>query len=81
MLNTTVANAQKNLQSLIDMTIDSNELVSIVSDKGNVVLLNEDDYHNLLLTLEVYNNPEFKNSLIQASNSINEFIDESEVEW
>ena len=34
-------NAKKNLQNLIDMALGDEDLVNIVSDQGNVILLNE----------------------------------------
>ena len=76
----TIENAKKDLQNLINITLNGNDLINIVSDKGNVILLNEDSYNNLLLTSEVNANPEFKNSLIMNLKT-NDFVDESAVEW
>ena len=82
MYNTTINNALGNLKSLIDLAINEAEIINIATDKGNVVMLNESDYRNLLLTLEVEANPEFKQTLIDADNTpLDEFIDESDVEW
>lgn len=80
MHSVTVENAKKDLQNLINITLNGNDLINIVSDKGNVILLNENSYNDLLLTSEVNNNPKFKNSLIQNLKT-DDFIDESEVEW
>lgn len=80
MHSVTVENAKKDLQNLINITLNGNDLINIVSDKGNVILLNENSYNDLLLTSEVNNNPEFKNSLIQNLKT-DDFIDESKVEW
>ena len=80
MHSVTVENAKKDLQNLINITLNGNDLINIVSDKGNVILLNENSYNDLLLTSEVNNNPKFKNSLIQNLKT-DDFIYESEVEW
>jgi PHD/YefM family antitoxin component YafN of YafNO toxin-antitoxin module len=78
---TTIANAQRNLQTLIDMTLDGNELINIASDKGNVLIINEQEYRNLILTLEVEANPVFKQSLVDAVNDIDNAVDEKDVIW
>lgn len=77
----TVDKAKEDLQNLINITLDNEDLVNIVSDKGNVILLNKTNFNNIMLTLDVYKNQEFKDSLIQNMNNLDEFVDESEVEW
>lgn len=81
MYSVSTEKAKQNLQNLIDITLDNEDLVNIVSDKGNVILLNETNYNNLMLTLEVYKNSNFKNSLLENINHLEEFVDESEVDW
>ena len=74
-------NAKKNLQNLIDMALGDEDLVNIVSDQGNVILLNETNYKNIMLTLEVCKNQKFKDSLLDNMNNLEDFVDESDVEW
>ena len=81
MYHTTMDNALQNFKDLIHLTLTSNEAINIVTNAGNVVMLSESDYRDLLLTLEVELNPSFKQSLLDISSSKEDFLDESDVEW
>ena len=68
MYTTTVNNAHRDFNSLMNMALDNGEVINIASDKGNVIMLSEFEFRSHLLTLEVEANPDFKQSLIDAMN-------------
>ena len=78
--STTINNARQNFDNLVSMALNNNEVINVVTDNGNIIMLSEDDYRDILLTLEVCANPDFKRSLHEAAES-DDFVDESEVEW
>jgi len=78
--HTTLSNVSNNIDSFIDATLIDNEIIGITTDLGNVIMMNEDNYKDLLLTLEVYSNKNFTKSLIEATQD-EDLVDESEVSW
>ncbi|MCL2740274.1 MAG: hypothetical protein FWE47_03695 [Oscillospiraceae bacterium] len=78
--NTTMSNAQANFEKLIHDALTFGNVVNIATDQGNVIMLSEQEYRDLVLTLEVEKNPEFVKSLDEARNS-DDWTDESEVIW
>ena len=66
---TTLNKAVESLDSLIREALEFDEVISIATDNGNVVLISEEAYRGFLLTLEVEANPKFKESLLEARNS------------
>lgn len=48
MIVTNISNARRDLIKLIDSCIDYEEVVDVVTGKGNVVLLNEQYYNDLV---------------------------------
>ncbi|MDD2402195.1 MAG: type II toxin-antitoxin system Phd/YefM family antitoxin [Clostridia bacterium] len=82
MYNTNVTQARANLYKLIDMTIEDGEMININTKKGNAVIISEADYNALIETLYLSSNPDIKKSIIDGINtSIDECIDEGQVEW
>jgi len=82
MYNTNVTNARNNLYKLLNMTIEDGEIININTKKGNAVIISEADYNALIETLYLSSNPDVKKSIIDGINtSVNECIDESEVQW
>jgi len=55
----TVQEVQENLASLIESATSGNEKILITSVLGNAVLLSEECYKNLLITLEMLSTPLF----------------------
>ena len=56
----TTEEAQENLAALIQSAANDTQLkLRITSSNGNVVLLSEEAYHNLLITLEMLSTPLF----------------------
>ena len=67
---------------MLEQTIKFNEPVNISTKEGNAVLISENDYNNLLATLEIYNNPLLHEKVLKGMNEKEEeCVSENEVEW
>lgn len=66
MLNTNATNFRKNIFSLLEQTIKFNEPIDVNTKDGNAILISEEDYNNLMATLEIYNNPKLHEKLLQG---------------
>lgn len=82
MLNINVTSFRKNIFGILEQTIRFNEPVNISTKEGNVVVMSEEDYNNLMETLYLSSIPGMEEKIIeglQAPHS--ECIPESEVKW
>lgn len=66
MYNTNVTAARNNLYKLVDMAIDTGEIVNIHSKKGSAFIISGDDYGALIETLYLSSNPNVKKSIIDG---------------
>ena len=82
MLNTNVTNFRKNIFGMLEQTIKYNEPVNISTKDGNAVMLSEEDYNGLMVTLQICSVPGMKEKIIDGLNTpISECLSENEVEW
>ncbi len=82
MINTSITNFRKNIYTILSQTIKFNEPVNINTKDGNAIILSEEDYNGLIETLYLSNMPKVKESIVDGLNtSIEECIEEDEVEW
>ncbi len=82
MYNTNITNARSNLYNLVNMAINDNEPINIVTKNGNAVIISENDYNALLETLYLSNDPKVKKEIIDGKNTqLDKCINESEIEW
>lgn len=82
MTNTNATNFRQNIFSMLEQTIKFNEPVNISTKEGNAVLISENDYNNLLATLEIYNNPQLHEKILTGMNTReDECVSEDEVSW
>ena len=82
MTNVNITNFRKNIYSLVEQTIKFNEPINVSTKDGNAILISEEDYRNLMETLYIESVPGLKDDIINGMKEpIEEFIDESEVEW
>lgn len=51
MYNTNVTNACANLEELVDMVLNDSEVINISTDRGNAIMISEDNYNALLKTI------------------------------
>jgi PHD/YefM family antitoxin component YafN of YafNO toxin-antitoxin module len=78
----TLNNAIKNFADLPPQILGGDEVVNIATDNGNLILISEESYKNLVLLSEVNANPEFKKSLLAGLHSPPDaLVPESEVQW
>lgn len=82
MTNVNITNFRKNIYSLIEQTIKYNEPINVFTKDGNAILISEEDYRNLMETLYIESVPGLKEDIINGMKEpIEEFINESEVDW
>lgn len=82
MTNVNITNFRKNIYSLIEQTIKYNEPINVSTKDGNAILISEEDYRNLMETLYIESVPGLKEDIINGMKEpIEEFINESEVDW
>lgn len=82
MLNTNITNFRKNIYSLLEQTVKYNEPVNVSTKDGNVVVLSESDYRDMLETLRLLSIPGMKEKLTEGmAEPLSECIPESEVDW
>ena len=66
----TASKARSGLFNLLKMTIRGHRQVRITSKEGSVVLISENDYENLIETLELLSIRGFKKSIQEADMEI-----------
>jgi len=82
MTNVNITNFRKNIYSLVEQTIKYNEPINVSTKDGNAILISEEDYRSLMETLYIESIPGLKEDIINGMNEpIEEFIDESKVNW
>lgn len=82
MTNTNVTTFRKKIYNLLEQTIKYNEPINISTKNGNAVLLSEEDYNNLIATLEIENNTKLKEDVVKGINEdLKDCVPENEVDW
>jgi PHD/YefM family antitoxin component YafN of YafNO toxin-antitoxin module len=82
MMNVNITNFRKDIYKLLDNTIKYNEPINISTKNGNAVVISEQDYRDLIATLEVYNNPKLKKIIKDGlEESIEDCIEEDEEDY
>lgn len=82
MINTNITNFRKNIYSIIEQTIKFNEPVNVSTKSGNAVILSEEDYNDIMATLELASNSNMERKIIDGLKiDVSECVPESEVEW
>ena len=57
MLAINVFALQESLASSVDKVVESNEIIKICTNKGNAIIISEEDYNALLETLALQSDP------------------------
>ena len=82
MTNINITSFRKNIYNLLEQTIKYNEPINISTKNGNAVVLSEEDYNNLIATLEIENNKKLKEKIIKGmKEDIADCVAEDEVDW
>lgn len=66
----TLNKAQADFATLMELAINKHSQFRIASEQGGVILISEEDYDNLLETLELLSKPDFYDSIQQADQEI-----------
>lgn len=82
MTNINITNFRNDIYNLLEQTIKYNEPINISTKNGNAVILSEEDYNNLITTLEISSNKKLKEDVIEGmKEKLEECVDENEVDW
>ena len=82
MLNTNISNFRKNVFTMLEQTIKYNEPVNVSTKDGNAVILSEQDYNNLMETLNLISIPGMKEIITEGLRTPStECLTEDEVDW
>ncbi len=82
MTNTNITSFRKDIYNLLEQTIKYNEPLNISTKNGNAVVLSEEDYNNLIATLDIERNKKLKDKIIEGmKEDLKDCIQEDEVEW
>ena len=82
MITANASNFRKNLYNTLEQVAKYNQVATINTKDGDVVLINADDYKNLMETMYLSSIPNVREDLLKAKAASNEdFVSEDEVEW
>lgn len=82
MITANVSNFRKNLYNTLEQVAKYNQVATINTKDGDVVLISADDYKNLMETMYLSSIPNVREDLLKAKAASNEdFVSEDEVEW
>lgn len=82
MLNTNITSFRKNVFGLLEQTIKYNEPVNVSTKDGNAVIISEEDYNNLMETLNLVSIPGMREKIVTGLHTPPEdCLTEDEVEW
>lgn len=79
MININITNARAELFKLASSCIKYNNVININTKEGNVVMLSEEDYNNLVETLYLAGIPNLLESIVEGVNTPLE--DCEKIEW
>lgn len=82
MITANASNFRKNLYNILEQVAKYNQVATINTKDGDVVLISADDYKNLMETMYLSSIPNVREDLLKAKTASNEdFVSEDEVEW
>lgn len=79
MTTTNITKARSNLFELAERVVKFNDTINVTTKDGSFVMINEEDYNNILETLYLSSNPKIYNSIIDGLNTPIE--DCVEIDW
>ena len=82
MVNTSIADLNANLASILEQVVKYNEQISVATSAGDAVIISGDDYRSLMETVYLTSIPGMKEKLIEGLNTPpEECIPEDKVAW
>ena len=82
MITANASNFRKNFYNTLEQVAKYNQVATINTKDGDVVLISADDYKNLMETMYLSSMPNVREDLLKAKTAPDEdFVSEDEVEW
>ncbi len=82
MRETNVSEWQKSFSALLTEAIETGDPIRICTEKGNAVVLSEEDYRSLMETLYLCSQPGMKEKILDGMHTpLSECIPEENVGW
>lgn len=82
MTNINITNFRKKLFEYVNQAIEFNDIISVSTKEGNVVVMNEEDYRGLMETVYLTSMPGMTESIKNASKEpLEEGVDAKELDW
>ena len=69
MMNTNITNARAELFKLASSCIKYNNVININTKEGNVIMMSEEDYNNLMESLYLAGIPGMYESIVEGANT------------
>lgn len=69
MMNTNITNARAELFKLASSCIKYNNIININTKEGNVIMMSEEDYNNLMESLYLAGIPGMYESIVEGANT------------
>lgn len=82
MLNTNIVNFRKNISGLLEQAIKYSEPVNVSTKDGNVVIISEEEYNDLMETVYLSSIPQQREKIIDGLHTpLADCLTENEVDW
>lgn len=82
MTTISATNFRKNMYEILNDTAKYNDIVTIPTKEGNVIILSDDDYRGLMETVYICSQPEVLEKIMKAdAEPIEECVPADEVDW
>jgi len=82
MITANASNFRKNLYGTLEQVAKYNQVATVNTKDGDVVMISADDYNNLMETLYISSVQGLKQDLLKAKKATaSDFVSEDEVEW
>ena len=82
MTNTNATTLRKNLFSMLNDAIKYNEIINVNTKEGNAVILSEEEYNGMMVTLELSSNKVLRDKILAGKEEgLDECVNMDEVKW
>lgn len=82
MVNVNITNFRKSLFEYMNQAVEYNDIISVSTKNGNVVVMSGDDYNALLETVHLMSIPGMREKLLKGADTpVDECISMDDMEW
>ena len=82
MTTISATNFRKNMYEILNNTAKYNDIVTIPTKEGSVIILSDDDYRGLMETVYICSQPKVLEKIMKADTEpIEECVPADEVDW